>query len=484
MNQFIQKHPYLILFFLSLFLYTAGNNLLAITDTSESNYALTAKEMVLSGDWISPQIYGQYWYDKPIFYYWELALSFLIFGFNEFAARLPSALLGVANVLFIFWFTEKACNKKTAWITSVILGTSLEFFVLSKAVITDATLFLFMSAAIAFFYFGYTENKRYYYLCYVFAALATLTKGPIGLFLPGLAAVIFLIYKKDIKEFFHVHLPVGLLLFALITGAWYGTMVFLHGSDFLLNFIGVHNVLRATVSEHPAQNRWYFYILIYLAGFFPWSFVLPVLCFRQRKKWSFKKASPLNQLLIIYGLVIFLFFQIVATKYTTYTFPALFSLSILTARLYEEQKFSFKGIGSVAFVIYLAISLFAAPPVMLKQSGKEMGIALRELNTENTVICAKGFYRTSAVFYSGKTIYSAVPGKDIDKLKPGSLSWNAKNVMPFIALEDVEKMPNIVVITRKSDEKRKEDDFQKKLAGRKDISRININDEYTFWVSQ
>ena len=72
MNQFIQKHPYLILFFLSLFLYTAGNNLLSITDTSESNYALTAKEMVLSGDWISPQIYGQYWYDKPFFYYWEL----------------------------------------------------------------------------------------------------------------------------------------------------------------------------------------------------------------------------------------------------------------------------------------------------------------------------------------------------------------------------------------------------------------------------
>ena len=113
-----------------------------------------------------------------------------------------------------------------------------------------------------------------------------------------------------------------------------------------------------------------------------------------------------------------------------------------------------------------------------------MGIALSELATENTVICAKGFYRTSAVFYSGKTIYSAVPGKDIDSLRPGSLSWNAKNVMPFIALEDVEKIPNIVVITRKSDEKRKEDDFQKKLTGRKDISRININDEYTFWVSQ
>ena len=68
MQTLLRKHPYLTLLFFSLFLYLLGNHLLAITDTAESNYALTAKEMVLSGDWISPQIYGNYWYDKPIFY--------------------------------------------------------------------------------------------------------------------------------------------------------------------------------------------------------------------------------------------------------------------------------------------------------------------------------------------------------------------------------------------------------------------------------
>lgn len=265
----LRKYPYLTLLFISLFLYLIGNQLLPVTDTAESNYALTAKEMVLSGDWISPQIYGHYWYDKPIFYYWELALSYTLFGFNEMASRLPAALLGSASVLFTYWFACHVYSEKIGWLSAIILGTSVECWLLSKAIITDTTLFLFMSMAIAFFYLGYAENRRYYYLCYIAAAFAVLTKGPIGLLLPGLAALLFLAYNKDLKEMKHVHLFSGFTLFAVITGAWYGTMCYLHGSDFLLNFLGVHNFLRATVSEHPSKNKWYFYLIIYFLGFAP-----------------------------------------------------------------------------------------------------------------------------------------------------------------------------------------------------------------------
>lgn len=73
-----------------LLLSFAGTSLLPITDPVESNYALTAKEMLLSGDFISPRIYGNFWYDKPIFFYWELIAAFSVFGVNEFAARFSS----------------------------------------------------------------------------------------------------------------------------------------------------------------------------------------------------------------------------------------------------------------------------------------------------------------------------------------------------------------------------------------------------------
>lgn len=473
MGKLLRRHPYLTLALCFLLLYAAGNHLLAITDTAEANYAQTAKEMVLSGDWISPQIYGHYWYDKPIFYYWELALSFKLFGFTETAARLPSALLGTASVLFTYWFARKVYGEKTGWLAAIILGTSVECFLLSKAVITDATLFLFVSAAIAFFYLGYTENKKFYYLCYVFAALATLTKGPIGLFLPGMSALLFLAYKKDWKEMLHVHLFSGLLLFTALCGAWYGTMCYLHGSDFILNFFGVHNVLRATVAERPAKNHWYFYLLVYFAGFAPWSFVLPVTLY---KKWKaralhFKTASAASQLLLIYGAVTVVFFQLAATKYTTYTFPAHFSLAILTAVLYKDYAFRIERTGAAAMVCYTLLTLFIAPGIMLTRSGKEAGLALAKMDTGSAPIAFVDGYRTSTVFYSGKTIYRAVPRNRIAALQPGGLSWNAKNVMPMMAEEDLYTDPSAVVLTRD----REKSPFLHSYA-------IAVPGEYTIWV--
>lgn len=476
----LRSHPYITLFIFTMLIYLAGNQLLAITDTAESNYALTAKEMVLSGDWISPQIYGRYWYDKPIFYYWELALSFALFGFNEMAARLPAAVLGSASVLFTYWFARRCYGEKAGWLSALILGTSVECWVLSKAVITDSTLFLFMSASIAFFYLGYSENRKYYFLCYIFAALATLTKGPIGILLPGLACLLFLIYKKDIREMAHVHLFIGLLLFTLIAGAWYGTMCYLHGNDFLLNFIGVHNVLRATVSEHPSHNKWYFYIIIYFAGFAPWSFFVPVSLFRRwkRKELDLRSARDSTQLLLIYAFVVLIFFQLVATKYTTYTFPALFSLSILTAVLYKNYEFRIEKAALAAGAVYTVLAIAVAPSIMLNHSGKEIGEALAHLDTSGKTIAFLDDYRTSAVFYSGKTIYRAEPGDKIASMEPGTLSWNAKNVMPFIAEEDLMDNPDVLLIT-------KDDNRSPFLIAYNEADasyRINVSGEYSLWL--
>ena len=86
-----------VVFIVWLVFYMFGNNMLPVTDPVESNYALTAKEMVLSGDWLSPQIYGTYWYDKPIMIYWLIALGFKIFGIADWVVRLPSANWGIRS---------------------------------------------------------------------------------------------------------------------------------------------------------------------------------------------------------------------------------------------------------------------------------------------------------------------------------------------------------------------------------------------------
>ena len=110
------------------------------------------------------------------------------------------------------------------------------------------TLFVFLEMTLMAFYLGYTQKKSsWYYASYTAAAIGTLVKGPIGLGLPGLIILFFLWWRRDIKALAHMKLVSGGLLYLILTGLWYGPMTVLHGHDFLLNFFGVHNFLRATV---------------------------------------------------------------------------------------------------------------------------------------------------------------------------------------------------------------------------------------------
>ena len=242
--QKIMASPAVILLVLAAVLCLAANHLLVVTDPVESNYVLTAREMLASGDYVSPRIFGNYWYDKPIFFYWELIAAFKLFGVSDFAARFFPALFGIVGILLAYGFTARLYDKKTAFLTGLILLTTVEYFYLSKAIITDMTLFVFYSACLMAFYIAYSEGKpRWYYLAYFFAGLAVLTKGPIGLFQPGLiilllelpwkaaefAIIIFVVQQVD-GNFIAPRilggatgLPgLGVLLAIVVGGAWFG----------------------------------------------------------------------------------------------------------------------------------------------------------------------------------------------------------------------------------------------------------------------
>ncbi|MFA6850946.1 MAG: glycosyltransferase family 39 protein, partial [Selenomonadaceae bacterium] len=244
------KKEVLIIILVGLYLFFIGNSAIAITDPVESNYTLTAAEMLHSGDFISPQIYGSYWYDKPIFFYWELIAAFSAFGINEFAARFFPAIFGIVGLLMTYWFARKIYDAKTGLVAALVLATSFEYWLISKTVVTDMTLFVFFNAILALFYIAYTTGKtNYYYLCYLFSGLAVLTKGPIGILLPGLVVTVFICCRRDFAAVGQMKAFTGMLIFAVIGGSWYYVMYTLHGNAFVDTFLGVHNVLRATVSE-------------------------------------------------------------------------------------------------------------------------------------------------------------------------------------------------------------------------------------------
>jgi len=335
------------------------NGDLLITDSVESNYAQTAKEMLLSGDWISPQIYGTYWFDKPIMSYWLIALGFKIFGINEFGARFFPSLSGLAGLWLTVWLGKKIYSERVGYLAGAILLTSVQFFTISKSVLTDGMLFFFFNAALAFFYLGYsTEKKNYYYGTYVFAALATLTKGPIGFLLPGLIIVLFLIWERNWRCLGHAKLITGTILFFLVAGPWYGTMFYIH-PDFYGKFFGTHNFLRATVSEHPRDNVIYYYTMINILASYAWIALFPATIkniIYKAGKWIMPATR--ERFLLLWIFTIFFFYQNMATKYITYTYPILLPLSMLLADYIVEkgEALNMKALLFFDAVIYVAVA--------------------------------------------------------------------------------------------------------------------------------
>lgn len=147
------------IFALALMFFAWGSHLLPVTDPVESNYALTAKEMVLSGNWLSPQIYGHFWFDKPAMVYWLMSISYSLFGFTDFASRLPAAFCGAATITLLVWYIRRITkNNVVAVWSGIMLATSLEFWIISHAIITDSMLMLFTVPTLLSAYIGLMET--------------------------------------------------------------------------------------------------------------------------------------------------------------------------------------------------------------------------------------------------------------------------------------------------------------------------------------
>ena len=499
LNEFVSFRKiywYILLTF--FFFYMFFNHAIPITDPVESNYALTAKEMVLSSDWLSPRIYGNVWFDKPIFFYWLTALSFKLFGFSDWAARLMPSLFASLGLLVLYLFTIKTTNKKIAVLSVVIMATSFEYIVLAKMVVTDMVFFFFNSATLVFFYFGYNtmRNKSWYRLAYVSMALAVLTKGPVGALLPGLVIVTFLVCRRNWSELKSIFDPVGLMLFAIVMLPWYVSMYSLHGDDFINGFFGVHNYLRATVSEHPKDNVIYYYFVVFVLSLLPWS-ALAIKSLVQSYKTFISQQQPLILFLLIWITVYFVFYSFMATKYITYIFPIIFPVTILTAfhlkqmidnnnkkgiflligipliililvylgtayyylsgwKLYgagiflsgfmvciliakikiKQVRFLFHIFLLCQLGVYVILSIFIFPTMADQRSGKESAELINYIGAQE--IGMYKFYSTSTVFYSGILAVKVEQAETNSYMEEG-LSWSSKYTMPKQNLIDFEK---------------------------------------------
>jgi 4-amino-4-deoxy-L-arabinose transferase-like glycosyltransferase len=284
-----------------------------LMNPDEPVYGETAREMLLSGDWLSPRIFGNYWYDKPPLFYWLEMISYALFGISDYTSRLPSALLGIATIGLVYRQCRAIFNQQIAFLSAMILLTSLGFLYVGKAAITDMSLLFTLTAAMLFFYRGR------YYAAYACCGLALLAKGPVGYAFPALIMLLYIICRRRWSLLREMKIPQGILIAFAVGLPWYIAMYHVHGEAFLDTFIGYHNITRFAAPEHPGRNSILYYVPIFLGAMMPW---MPTLFPALHRLW--KKRDPFKDALLfclIWAAFIFVFFSFSKTQLVTYIAP-------------------------------------------------------------------------------------------------------------------------------------------------------------------
>ena len=246
---------------------------LGLIDPDEPFYAQTAREMVQSGDWATPQIFGQPQFEKPIFFYWMTAASFEVFGESEFAARVPSALPGPLTVLLAYLFSARVFSRRAALLSSVIMATGLEFALMSRLMLTDIFLAFFIAGSLYAYWLAMEDERhrnRWVLLHFLCGGMAVLTKGPVASLVTLFATLSFRALSKRPMPYRGWGLWTGLVGYLAISIPWYVIMLVRHGWSFFDAFFIHENIGRMFYAEHPTNNHPFYYLIILFAGAAPW----------------------------------------------------------------------------------------------------------------------------------------------------------------------------------------------------------------------
>lgn len=314
----------------------------AITDTDEAFYAESAREMVESGDWLTPHFNYEPRFQKPILYYWLTAAVYLVTGPNEFAARLWSAVAGVGLVLITTACGRRWFDETTGGLAGAIVATSFGYLALARMSLPDLPLTLFITLSIWSTLIatldGEAHPRRWLLLAATAAALGFLVKGPLGIVIPVLIVLPTLLIER---RSFNIELPdllLASLLFLTLASPWYVAMWWYHGTDYLQGFFVGDNLERFATSRFNDPRPWWFYAPVLAGGLLPWT---PLLAVWIGPLWQFvrrrRDLGAIDLRLLLWVVVPLVFFTLSIGKQPRYVLPVLPPLALLLANSILER---------------------------------------------------------------------------------------------------------------------------------------------------
>ena len=244
-------------------------------DVDEGVNAEAAREMAEAGTWVVPTFNYELRTAKPVMLYWVQRASYAAFGVGEWSARLPSALAGWLTVLLTYELARRQFGRPTGLLAGVVLASAVEFCVLAHAATPDATLLLFTVLTYLLFWVGHENGSRRWWLpCAAACGLAALTKGPVGVALPGLVFLLYFGWNRELGRLVDRRLGWAVLVFLLVAGPWYAVVAAETRGAWPKAFFLNENVNRALTPMEDHRGPVFYHAAALLALFAPWSVFL------------------------------------------------------------------------------------------------------------------------------------------------------------------------------------------------------------------
>ena len=338
--------PVVLLAALSFF---AGLGRGAIGDNDEAFYAESAREMVESGNWVTPHFNYEPRFQKPALYYWVTAALFSVAGAHEFAARLFAALAGMGLVLVTTACGRRWYDESVGLLAGAIAATSFGYFALARLSLPDLPLACFITVTIWAIFVATLERERnprqWLFVAAIAAALGFLVKGPLALVLPGLVVVPILLMERRSYNVQFSDVFLASLLFAVIALPWYMLMWLQHGTEYLVGFFVGDNFERFATDRFNEPRPWWFYLPIAAGGLVPWTplmlgWMSPVLQFVARRR----DIGTVDLRLLLWALLPLVFFTLSIGKQPRYILPILPPLAILLASSIIERTSEWRSL--------------------------------------------------------------------------------------------------------------------------------------------
>ncbi|CAG2140675.1 glycosyltransferase family 39 protein [Cupriavidus numazuensis] len=339
----------------------------------EGRYAEIAREMFLSGDWVTIRYNDLKYFEKPPFHMWVTALSYALFGIGEWQARLCVALTGAVGLLASMLAAHRWFGARAALLTGLVLVAAPMWSVAAHFNTLDMTLSGAMACVLAFMLLAQhpqaspAVRRNWMLACWLAMGVAILTKGLVGIALPGLVLVIYTLVSRDFALWRRLHLVSGIALMLLVAVPWFW-LVSERNPEFLRFFFIHEHWERYTSTVHSRKGPLLYFVPLLIAGFLPWLGLFPRMWQAVRERAGVERgnaARPFQPALLaaVWAIVIFVFFSLSRSKLPGYILPIFPALGIIAGAALDTISERSWRRQLLAGLVIGAIGLLASPIV-------------------------------------------------------------------------------------------------------------------------